>query len=81
VLQPTNKVEESTWKQVCIHVEGRRVGAPFPPPSALVSPPSSCSTPPQVFPYEPGVASRRHSVPGPHITHGFMKNTEGISGA
>ena len=49
VLQTTHKVEERSWGCDWIQVEGRRVGDPSPPLTALVSIPSSCSSPPLVF--------------------------------
>ena len=65
MLQPTNKVEESTWKQVCIHVEGRKLDPPS-PLSDLVSIPSSCNSPPKVN--VPGMASSGHCTPGPYVS-------------
>jgi hypothetical protein len=78
-LQATHKVEESAWGHHHIQVEGRRLGAPS-PLSVLVSLPRSCNSPPQVFLYDPQMTLRSHCVPGPHVSQGFKKNTEGISG-
>ena len=78
-LQATHKVEESAWGHHHIQVEGRRLGAPS-PLSALVSLPRYWNSPPPVSLYDPEMTSMSHSVPGPRVSQGFKKNTEGLCG-